>query len=154
MTKNVRIKTEKLFRMLGDKWPKIKGYEDFDFDSVVGYILEDGIVYPVDLFDSLVEGPWFKMSSLISKQTSLVFNDEPIIKEDISKVYAIIDNHKLSPDQEVLFGVYSSYDRAEEAIRIIKNDMRYEDVSRRNFVIEERIIDDTPVMLKRKKRRF
>jgi hypothetical protein len=60
MGKNI-VSNEVVFQLLGQKWPEVKGYEGFCYNSVDHWIIEDNMLHPSDGFDHLVPGPSFEI---------------------------------------------------------------------------------------------
>lgn len=54
---NNRIDNSVVLNLLGGKWPEVKGYEGFCWNSVSHFTIEDGMLIPVDACDNPVPGP-------------------------------------------------------------------------------------------------
>lgn len=61
MTKRDTITKETLFQLLGGRWPEVEGYEGFCWPAVPRWVVEDGMLHPVDGFGHYVPGPSFRI---------------------------------------------------------------------------------------------
>jgi hypothetical protein len=47
--------------LIGGKWPEVRGYEGFSWSDVSHFVIENGVLIPVDVCDNPVPGPSFEI---------------------------------------------------------------------------------------------